>query len=186
MRFPSTYSVYTDLPSLAIIDHKWTGIHGALPADYRPANAYTQDSRPRCQYSQYGRECRAFYLRIPVHRPCIRKIPVPAKSMQYTRAISTIHHFAPSPSRYLNHTPSHTRTLFYILLQFCIFSLIFSAFFRTVTITYAHSVPSTITGATLLSQRSSPGHPRVHLELRKQPGLQYTIYKFRILYGTSI
>jgi hypothetical protein len=91
--------------------------------------------------------------------------------MQYTRAISPIHHFAPSPSRYLNLTPSHTRTLFYILLQFCIFSLIFSAFSRTVTITYAHSVTSTITGATLLSQRSSPGHPRVHLELRKQPGL---------------
>ena len=119
--FPSTDLAYTESPSTVPIFTVWTGMQNILTSDSRPLTLHTQNPRPRCHYSQYGRECRAFYPRIPVHRPCIRKIPVPAKSMQYTRAISPIHHFAPSPSRYLTLTPHfNTRTLFYILLQFCI------------------------------------------------------------------
>ena len=108
-----------------------------------------------------------------------RACSIPAPFHPYTishlrpRAISPLHHIStPAP--------------YFIFCCSSAFPLILSALFRTVTITYAHSVTSTITDAMLLPQRSSPGCSRVHLELRKQPGLQYTIYKFRIPYGISI
>ena len=113
----------------------------------------------------------------PRHRAC----SIPAPFHPYTISLSLLRPHAISPLHHIS-TPAP----YFIFCCSSAFPLILSVLFRTVTITYAHSVTSTITDAMLLPQRSSPGCSRVHLELRKQPGLQYTIYKFRILYGISI